>query len=214
MRKILLTILVAFMIFVDMPIVWAMSAISYLGDAEEFVIVPDDTLFDNFTNLMPGDKVSSQIEVKNASNKNVKIKLYMRSLGSTSDTDKFLSQLNLTVKQDSNTNMYKGPANESGSLSDWYYLGTIYSGGKVKLDVEVEVPLELSDDYQDSIGYIDWQFKVEELPVEDSDPKNPNTIDNIYVYLFIGICSLIILIVVILLIILDKKQNKIKKKIR
>lgn len=211
MKKILLTILVTFMMFIDIPIAWAMSEVSYLGNAENFVIVPNDTLFDNFTNLMPGDKVSSQIEVKNAANKNVKIKLYMRSLGSTSSTNEFLSQLNLTVKQEGTTNMYKGPANDSGSLSDWYYLGTIYSGGKVKLDVEVEVPLELSNDYQDSVGYIDWQFMVEELPVEDDDPQNPNTIDNIYLYLFIGICSLIILIIVILLIILDRRKNKKEK---
>jgi hypothetical protein len=66
--------------------------------------------------------------------------------------------------------MFDAAANETAGLTDWVLLGTLYSGGEVDLTVTLEVPIELDNDYQKTVGYVNWEFKVEEFPVEESDP--------------------------------------------
>lgn len=210
MKKIYLFLIT--LLFISIPIdVFAAGNITYYGTSKEFVFLSDEDIFGNFKNIMPGDKLTEQIIIKNSASKNVKIKLYVRSLGATEETRDFLSQLNLTVKKTNSTNLFKGPASETENLTDWTYLGTIYSGGKVNLDVILEVPLELSNEYQDKVGYVNWQFKVEELPVSSDDPKNPSTLDNIFSYFVLsGISLLIIIIFLTILVIKNKKDKKSK----
>ena len=51
------------------------------------------------------------------------------------------------------------------------------SGGVVNLDVILDVPVELDNQYQSQIGYIGWEFKIEEMPIEPTDPEAPETGD-------------------------------------
>lgn len=153
--------------------------VTYRGDAGEFIFAPGSEysptdLFPNFKDVMPGDSIVQSITVKNDPSHRVKVKIYMRSLGAHADSVAFLSQLRLRVEKSADntmSHMFDAAAHETAQLTDWVYLGTLYSGGQVNLNVILDVPVELDNVYQQQIGYLDWEFMIEELPVESTDPK-------------------------------------------
>lgn len=162
------------------------GSVSYQGQAGQFVFVPGSSysptdLFTEFKNVMPGDTLTESIEVRNDSADTIKI--YMRAVGGhsfedaqqTKASEEFLSQLQISVTQRNKTQLCDTPANLAGGLADWVCLGTLQKGGEVILDVTLEVPLALENAFQKTAGYLDWQFKVEEIPTQTpQEPgKNP-----------------------------------------
>ena len=159
--------------------------VTYSGDAGSFVFEPgsDDSLtdlFPNFKDVMPGDTLTQDILVKNDASNEVKVKIWLRALGAQAGSEAFLSQLRLRVKaSDDNTMayMFDAAAHETAQLTEWVCLGTLYSGGEVRLEVTLDVPTSLGNEYEYQKGYLDWEFMVEEFPVEEDDPTPPDTGD-------------------------------------
>lgn len=192
-------------LFALLPAAATDGKVIYDGSSRDFIFEPGSSesptdLFPNFKNVMPGDSLTQQITVKNDASKNVKVKLYLRSLGAVGDSDEFLSKLGLKVSLGSDNEMgymFDAAASESAALTDWVCLGTLYSGGEVNLDVTLSVPIELSNEYQGKTGYIDWEFMIEEFPVEPGDPQAPQTGDESHTMLW---CMLALLALIMLVI--------------
>lgn len=208
MKK-LITLLIAFVLLLSsaVTVFAADGKVTYSGNAGNFVFEPGSEhsltdLFPNFKGVMPGDTLTQKITVKNDADNKVKVKIYIRSLGAHEDSVEFLSQLGLKVAKSEENEMaymFDAAANETAQLTDWVCLGTLYSGGEVNLDVTLNVPTSLDNEYQSKIGYLDWEFMIEEFPIEEGDPKPPQTGDNSNMGLWftIMICSLIMMIILL-----------------
>ena len=198
-----------------MPVFAADGNVTYSGDAGKFIFAPGSEysptdLFPNFKDVMPGDSITQPITVKNDASNKVKVKIYMRSLGAHEDSVVFLSKLHLRVeKSEDNTMayMFDAAANETAQLTDWVCLGTLYSGGEVNLNVILDVPVELDNDYQQQIGYLDWEFMIEEYEIEPGDPEPPKTGDDSQIFLWAGL-MVTSLIMLILLLFLPKRKKE------
>lgn len=182
----------------------AAGSVQYTENAAVFVYTADgaenpQNLFADFQNVIPGDTLTQQILVKNDAQNKVKIKVYLRSWGAAEDSEELLSQMKLTVRQENDSVLYSGPADAAGSLAEWCYLGTVYSGGEIPLTVQLEIPVSLDSSFEEQIGTIDWEFRVEELPIEDSDPDMPVTGDasHLLQYVLLLVCSLLLLMLAV-----------------
>ncbi|MBQ3054520.1 MAG: hypothetical protein IJC88_00260 [Oscillospiraceae bacterium] len=151
--------------------------VTYDGDAKEFVFTPGSKysptdLFTNFKDVMPGDVITQKITLKNKASNKSAVKIYMRSRGAHPESGEFLSKLGLQVKlsdESAESTLFENAANEAVPLQDWVLLGTLETGAEVDLDVVLTVPVELDNTYSDMIGYLDWHFMVEEIPIDDKD---------------------------------------------
>lgn len=207
MKKLLtLFILCAFALTSSLPTYAADGKVTYSGNSGSFVFAPGSDhsptdLFPNFKDVMPGDSLTQKITVKNNADYQVKVKIYIRSLGAHEDSQEFLSQLRLKVSKSADNEMaymFDAAANEPAQLFEWVCLGTLYSGGEVNLDVTLDVPVTLDNAFQNKIGFLDWEFMIEEFPIEPDDPKPPLTGDNSQTGLFLTLATSSLAIFVLL----------------
>ena len=210
MKKLLISLLILSLLFTN---AYAEDgSVTYSGNAGEFIFAPGSDysltdLFPNFKDVMPGDNLSQRITVKNDASKEVKVKIYIRSKGAQEGSEEFLSQLRLTVavaQENTMGYMFDAVASNTAQLTDWVCLGTLYSGGEVNLDVTLDVPVTLGNEFQNSIGYLDWEFMIEELPVSPDDPTPPPTGDA----LLLPVAMMAISVSFLFLLILFKRKKE------
>ena len=148
----------------------ANPSVVYTGNSGNFIFSPGSKysptdLFEDFKGVMPGDSLLENIEIHNKANNRVVVKIYMRALGANEGSEELLSQMKLRVAQAGIADpRFEAPADETAQLTDWVLLGTFSPGAATMLDVTLEVPIEMGNDFQNAVGELVWQFRVDEYP--------------------------------------------------
>lgn len=157
------------------------------SDSVGFSFNRDDTdLFDNFKDVVPGDVLTQSIFVQNKASSisgstTFEIYLYAEngeiSNSEDGDTpDDLFDQITFTVTENGQTLELKKTDDTSKGVS----LGTFDLDDIKQIDITMEVPLELGNEYQNAIGTINWYFyaeQVEEEEIEDDDTPLDNPED-------------------------------------
>ncbi len=199
MKKILTVLLtVSLLLSVAMQVSATEGNVTYSGNAGQFIFAPGSDysptdLFPNFKDVMPGDTLTQDIVVKNNAKKSVKIS--MRALGAHEDSQEFLSQLNLYVEKVTATPLFEAPADQTAQLTEWREIGVLAPGGEAQLQVGLQVPVELDNENKALIGYLDWEFMVEEI--EDKDPQTGDATRAWIWALGIAISGVVVLVLIV-----------------
>ena len=210
MKRMTRLILVLLLIFtVAMPTYAADGNVIYSGNSGNFIFEPGSDysptdLFPNFKDVMPGDTISQKIVVKNNATKSVKIS--MRALGAHEDSVDFLSQLNLYVEKVTDTPLFEAPADQTAQLTEWREIGVLAAGGEAELEVWLQVPTSLDNNYQELVGYLDWEFMVEEI--DDGGVQTGDSVN--YWPWLVGLgCSVIAIVIVVMV---NRRKDENDKK--
>ena len=213
-----MTMIIILLLNFVLPVYADNGKVTYNGNAGEFIFEPGSEhsltdLFPNFKDVMPGDSLTQKITVKNDADH--KVKIYIRSLGAHEDSVEFLSQLGLKVthsEENEMAYMFDAAADKTAQLTDWVYLGTLYSGGEVNLDVTLNVPVELDNQFQNKIGYLDWEFMIEEFPVQEGDPEPPKTGDDFHTGVWFALMIASASMFIVLFVWQKRSKNKEQEK--
>lgn len=169
------------------------SGVIYKGLSEGFEFLPgseytNSDLFDGFKNVMPGDTLTELINVRNEAEDCDYIELFIRALahdevdnplsdgvaaaGETVESmQDFLSRLIMRVYNGDEL-IYEASPDQLDGLAANLLLGTFRSGDSTTLRVELDVPIELSNEYANRVGEVDWVFYIEAF--DDPVPPPPN----------------------------------------
>lgn len=148
----------------------------YDGDAKKIVSLPDDDLFFNYKELVPGDVQEQRIWINNKDFNNVKMYLHAETEEAENfDTpeekalsDELLNRLSLhldlTTAAGNVRTIYEGPASglpetsDQGTLKNDIFLGEYIKNDQGIIDATLTVPGDLENKYQESLGRVHWVF--------------------------------------------------------
>ena len=150
-------------------------------------------LFQNFKGVLPGDTLSQTITVAadRGNDHSFYIYLYARECTTVGDAEHpaasgassvvsaadFLDYLNITVDA-AGKDLGDGTHLGTGTGKSGVLLGTFDAGDSLALTVDLEVDLQMGNDFQKAAAYIDWVFYAEQVPVPDDDDDDGGNDDN------------------------------------
>lgn len=159
----------------------ATPTITFNGFADGFEFAPGSDytrtdLFGSFKGVMPGDVLTETITFRNNSEDSDFVQLYMRAEAHDKEKNplsegvaeaetvdsmtELLSRLSMRVWNGTEL-IYEASPDTTDTLTENRYLGTFRRGETGNLKVELTVPPELSNDFADRVGEVDWIFHVE-----------------------------------------------------
>ena len=104
MKKIIVMILAIFLTVPSLMCAAVDGNVIYSGNSGEFIFTPGTDysptdLFHDMKNVMPGDRITQRITIKNLADRTVVTEIFLRCLGADEDSEDFLSQLRMYVRQ-------------------------------------------------------------------------------------------------------------------
>lgn len=222
MKKLISSLLALMLVLsLAVPAAAASGSVTFKGKKEKFSFDPGSSysatdLFD-FKNVMPGDRLYEAIKVTNKSRDADSIKIYLRTETHDSgnqmtvsdpaygkdyvEMNDFLSQLTMRI-YNGDTLIFEGsPDEEAGTI----YLGSLRRNKSLTLQVELDVPIELGNEYANRVGEVDWIFTVEAY--DDPNIDNPKTGD----YIMMAVAIMVISGAAIALLMFLYKRSKKEK---
>lgn len=137
----------------------------------------------------------------------------------------FLAQLSMTIVAEGVT-IFNDQPQVASTLAENYYLGELPAGETLQLDVTLNVPITMGNEYANRVGEVDWVFAVEEIPEDGlDDPNKPwpgdgpedgqgghggygvQTGDNLPVVLIAGVAGIAALVAVIALVAMRRSRR-------
>ena len=203
MKRIIALFLAAVFCFSAVISVSADDSIIYDGEAHEFIFVHDEfNESGEEVKVMPGDTIKRKITVKNDVQHGVKVNIYVRPLVkahfSGSTVSEYLPEVTVSVskmKENRMAYMFVESSAQVDESSEWIMLGTLYSGGEVNLEVILDFPITLGNEFQGA--EFSLEFRVQEFPTEPDDPLPPQTGDSNNVVIFTCVAGVAIVLVLI-----------------
>lgn len=204
MKKILSIILSLLLVLGSMNAL-AASSVTYEGGAELFVFAPgseytETDLFETFKGVMPGDVRTITIPVQNTSGKQVRI--WMRAEPVDEQHRAFLDQMHLTVDC-KDSRIFDAATSETGQLTENYLLGTFKKDGSTELVVTLTVPIDMGNEFMNTLGIVPWTFVVEEIPEDDT----PHTGDSFDLATWVAVGSAISVAIFAVVLVLIKRRK-------
>lgn len=157
------------------------ASITFKGAQEGFEVQPGSEytatdLFDNFKDVMPGDRLTQTVHIQNAAEDCDYINLYMRAAvhhqeenplsdkvaqtETLATMEDFLSKLTMRVYNGDQL-IYDASPDTAGALVENVPLGTLHTGETLTLRVELDIPMDLGNEYANRVGEVDWIFLAE-----------------------------------------------------
>lgn len=212
MKRIIACLLAAVLCFCAVISVSADNTFIYEGNAQDFIYVhePVDDA-GTLIKVMPGDYAERDMTVVNDISRGVKVNIYVRPLVKVvkagSGVTEYIPEVGVVVEKSRDNRMaymFDTANQQLDENSEWLLLGTLYSGGEVNLDLFLDFPITLGNEYQDADFYL--EFKVQEFPTEPDDPQPPQTGDTAMTVIFS--CTAAVAIVLVLIPIVARRRRR------
>ena len=179
MKRLLMLFVAVVYAAVIMPSAMAANVV-YTEDGGQIIFLSasehiETDLFTDFKDVMPGDVIYQTIRLDNQASDAVDVNVYLRSQGVRGGSADFLHQLHLEVTDPQDTVIFDGQADEKAQLTEWLHLGEVHPGETMDLQLKLEVPTSMGNEYQNQIGYVVWEFWILETPAWETpeDPELP-----------------------------------------
>ena len=143
--------------------------IKYENDSNKDIKVADD-FFEKLSGLMPGDKKKQEIQIKNTNENKAKYELSLETEELTDKQQDLLSKLSLKITNNKGATIYEGSLiNAKGLL-----LGEYDSNEEDTLNIEINVPSNLGNEYATLKPIMTWKFTANYEDNSDNGNNNNN----------------------------------------
>ena len=212
MKRIIACLLAAVFCFCAVISVSADNTFIYEGNAQDFIYVHEPVDEEgNLIRVMPGDHAERDMTVVNDISRGVKVNIYVRPLVKVvkagSGVTEYIPEVGVVVEKSQDNRMaymFNTANQQLDENSEWLLLGTLYSGGEVNLDLFLDFPITLGNEYQDADFYL--EFRIQEFPTEPDDPQPPQTGDTAMTVIFS--CTAAVAIVLVLIPIVARRRRR------